>query len=439
MKRLFFTGVIALLQFASFAQAQLKNYPQIGNVFPDFTFNDIGNFPQKSVKVSDFKGKYLILYFWGTSCIGCIKGMPGDDKLQRKYADSLQILPIGYNNNGSYVKSLFSEMVNQYKFVLPCAFDTTLSDRSLIDEMGYPQVIWIDKSGVVRAVSHGEFNEDNIRKFISGKEFNHEDASYSGQKQLQRKSILTKIETDGSNDKAVKDVEFSSTLKKWQPGMGMRISDLPEIGVDTLNKQEYSEYHTRKVTARGLFGVAYNGYNFDIFSPYTWPVPIFELTDSSKIASKGEELTFCYDLMVKRVRNSRPVLMKYMQNDLASYFGYKVSIQTRMMPCYVLTVSDSVKVKKLFSGDPTLPTRSLSQKGGKLNYTNVPFSGLMIYISAMMIDTTRFYDETGLKGRISLEFTGLTSDVNVLKDNLLRYGLSLSFTKRPVKVVVVND
>ena len=40
---------------------------------PDFTLNDINGQPPK---LSSLRGKYVILDFWGSWCVWCIKGFP---------------------------------------------------------------------------------------------------------------------------------------------------------------------------------------------------------------------------------------------------------------------------------------------------------------------------------------------------------------------------
>ena len=40
---------------------------------PDFTLNDING---KPLSLSDLKGKWVILDFWGSWCPWCIKGFP---------------------------------------------------------------------------------------------------------------------------------------------------------------------------------------------------------------------------------------------------------------------------------------------------------------------------------------------------------------------------
>ncbi len=55
------------------AQADCCSTTPQGPEAPDFTLNDING---KPLTLSSLRGKYVVLDFWGSWCIWCIKGMP---------------------------------------------------------------------------------------------------------------------------------------------------------------------------------------------------------------------------------------------------------------------------------------------------------------------------------------------------------------------------
>lgn len=63
---------------------------------PGFTLK---NLEGKDVSLSEFKGKWVILDFWGSWCIWCIKGFPELKEAYAKYAPELEIIGIDCNED----------------------------------------------------------------------------------------------------------------------------------------------------------------------------------------------------------------------------------------------------------------------------------------------------------------------------------------------------
>lgn len=58
---------------------------------PDFTFNDQHG---KPVSLSDFRGKWVIIDFWGTWCPWCIKGFPSLKKAYAEKKEKLEVIGV---------------------------------------------------------------------------------------------------------------------------------------------------------------------------------------------------------------------------------------------------------------------------------------------------------------------------------------------------------
>ncbi|HYK22317.1 MAG TPA: TlpA disulfide reductase family protein, partial [Pyrinomonadaceae bacterium] len=61
---------------------------------PDLSFRDING---KTIRLSDFKGRVVLLNFWATWCVPCRAEIPDLVKLQRRYrARGLRIVGVTY-------------------------------------------------------------------------------------------------------------------------------------------------------------------------------------------------------------------------------------------------------------------------------------------------------------------------------------------------------
>ncbi|MGB4400563.1 MAG: TlpA disulfide reductase family protein, partial [Daejeonella sp.] len=67
---------------------------KIGDKVPDVTINNISNYKSTSAKLSDFKGKLLILDFWATWCAPCIAMIPKMDSLEKAFEGKVAFLSV---------------------------------------------------------------------------------------------------------------------------------------------------------------------------------------------------------------------------------------------------------------------------------------------------------------------------------------------------------
>ena len=83
--------------FVDIEKTKLKQLEmEQGNIMaPDFTLKDING---NNISLSDYKGKWIMLDFWGSWCGWCIKGFPQLKEAYEKYGNEMVIIGIDCND-----------------------------------------------------------------------------------------------------------------------------------------------------------------------------------------------------------------------------------------------------------------------------------------------------------------------------------------------------
>ena len=167
-----------LLPILSGAQSPPVRALSIGDTVPDITITNVYNYPTSTIKLSDLKGKLVILDFWATWCGSCIQALPRLNALQKKYQDKLFIFLV--NNEArktaaediKNIRSTFSVIKSVVKdeFVLP----TNLARDSSLDQLFphglLPHYVWIAPNGKIIAItSSAEVTDKNIKDILKGR------------------------------------------------------------------------------------------------------------------------------------------------------------------------------------------------------------------------------------------------------------------------------
>jgi thiol-disulfide isomerase/thioredoxin len=117
----------------------------------DFTGTDING---QSLSLSSFRGKYILLDFWGSWCIPCRRGNPHLKELYARYKDKgFDIIGIAKDDNtkNAWVKAVEKDGL-PWHHILCGSLDTKYNVTS------YPTKILVDTKGIII----GRFGEDEI-------------------------------------------------------------------------------------------------------------------------------------------------------------------------------------------------------------------------------------------------------------------------------------
>ncbi len=128
---------------------------------PDFTLNDAAG---KPVKLSDLRGKLVLLNFWATWCGGCKVEIPWFMEFQQTYRDrGLEVLGVSFDEDGwKAVKPYIEQKKVNYRMMI--------GNESLAALYGgveaLPVTFLIDKTGRIAATHTGLIDKGEYKTEI---------------------------------------------------------------------------------------------------------------------------------------------------------------------------------------------------------------------------------------------------------------------------------
>src|SRR5712664_2019345 len=127
---------------------------------PDFTLSDSKG---ASVKLSDYKGKVVLLDFWATWCGGCKVEIPWYMEFQNKYKDKgLSVVGVSMDEDGwKSVKPFLVENKINYPIVIGNSDLGTQFGLS-----GLPLTLLIDRNGKIAESHAGMVDKDAFEREI---------------------------------------------------------------------------------------------------------------------------------------------------------------------------------------------------------------------------------------------------------------------------------
>jgi peroxiredoxin len=124
--------------------------PKTSQPAPDFVAK---NLKGQRVKLSDFKGKVVLLNFWATWCGACIEEMASMQNLYSALrADGVEVVAISIDR---WNEDRIQEYVNDKNLTFPVLLDQDQKIRKQYHVMGLPTSYLIDGEGKIRGYASG--------------------------------------------------------------------------------------------------------------------------------------------------------------------------------------------------------------------------------------------------------------------------------------------
>ncbi|MFZ0827365.1 MAG: TlpA disulfide reductase family protein [Verrucomicrobiia bacterium] len=126
----------------------------------------VSNWINGGITDGDIKGKVLVVDLYATWCGPCMRAIPHNNELLKKYkSQGLVIIGVCTSDNGQEV---FAANAQQHGVQYPAARDPELKTEKAWAVQYYPTYAVIDRKGIVRAVGlQPEYVEEVVKKLLA--------------------------------------------------------------------------------------------------------------------------------------------------------------------------------------------------------------------------------------------------------------------------------
>jgi len=153
--------VVILLAKTDHTEAEKIEMAVIGKSVGDFSLMDLDG---KTVHISDYKGKTVLINAWATWCPPCRAEMPDLENYYRQQKDNnFVILAI---NAGDTLEQA-QGFVRSNNLSFPVLLDPDIKTLDALGITGFPTSILIDPDGIVKYIHIGMFRPDDLDFNIS--------------------------------------------------------------------------------------------------------------------------------------------------------------------------------------------------------------------------------------------------------------------------------
>lgn len=182
-RRILLSLVILLIIIAIFYLENQKVAPELAGKNENFELKE-GKYPKvpelqgitaylntNEIKISDFKGKIVLIDFWTYSCINCIRTLPHLKEWHKKYKD-LVIIGV-HTPEFEFEKDIenVKMAVKKYEIGYPVVLDNDYATWSVFRNRYWPRKFLIDSEGFIRFdhIGEGAYEETEmkIRELLS--------------------------------------------------------------------------------------------------------------------------------------------------------------------------------------------------------------------------------------------------------------------------------
>jgi thiol-disulfide isomerase/thioredoxin len=445
MKKIIFLLTITLCSIGlSYGQDTAIKPLKIGDKIPDLVIQHLLGKGGSTHLADLHHDKYLIINFWATWCVPCIRELPRLDSLASTFNDRLNILTVEYENNSAVTGFLKNHPELNTSHLIMATDDKVLIEY--FKHIVIPHNVWIDKDGTIKYMTSAEeMTESNVRTFLHGQDLN-----------LHRKIDIASFDLWAPFHLSDSVYIYRSIFTAYIDGIygGHTAFWVWKHPTERwLNRYFTFNSSKQQILWEAVCRVTSNHDYYNIMRIITpdstrffWPSQCPQTFAKSKYKSKLDweyDNAFCYELTLPKPANDT-VFFGYVLNDLERFLNIKVSRKDEKMPVTVLTLKKGFSFKV-----PANDSTYITLKKNHLSAHNIEIMHLFEVLNEkvkadknMKSDDPPYVDETGIKSRvdIDIDFGKDRPTYTEIKQLITKkYGIQFRQKVQPYFITIIQD
>lgn len=437
LNRIILIWFFAAINLTTFGQQQSISPLKVGDKIPDFVFKNLQNTSNKTQNASMlYKNGLLIINFWATWCVPCVREMPYIDSLSFEYRKDCNIVCV--TDQSETVVTNYLHDKGPFRHLVFKA-----NDRILVKYFPHktvPHNIWIDRDGVIKAITGDEeVNEKNIVEFTLGNANLHdkeEDLTFDYRNTLKvadtaflYRSVLTPYRKNINNG----GLTLSDSTAAITRFLGWNTSKTDLLWFAYLkNFMQVRDSAFITIRTRDSAG---------FFLPVFTKKLDWQRSKMVEYQHWAERNLYCYELNFSN-KISLDRFFKQMQNELSLLFNVRANVEYQDRNCWVITRHRSIL--------PVLRSKSseikiLQIEGSSLVANNQTIKQIAERLSQLYGNEPPFVDRTGIDFNIDIKKNyydltkGLTISMVKTYFNEIGFDFTLKKIKYPCLIVYDNN
>ena len=130
---------------------------------PDFTVYDIDGNPHK---LSDFRGKPVILNFWASWCGPCQMEMPDFQDFFETHKEEIHFLMVNLTDGAQETVESASAFITEQGYTFPVYYDTDIDAAMQYGVSAVPVTYFLDAEGFFVAWAQGALSADMLQQGV---------------------------------------------------------------------------------------------------------------------------------------------------------------------------------------------------------------------------------------------------------------------------------